>query len=49
MDVMHLATWSVSFALSTDAGGTMHSKECPVLFVILTCLLITEVSSLLGM
>lgn len=44
-----LATWSVACASSIDAGGTMHSKACPVLLVILICLFFSEHSLMLGM
>ena len=49
VDVMHLATWSVVCAWPTDAGGTVHSKECPLLLAIIMYLLTLELSSLLAM
>lgn len=48
VDVMHLATWSVVCTGSTDAGGTVHSKECPLLFAILMYLLTSGLPSLLA-
>lgn len=48
LDVMHLATWSVVCAWSPDAGGTVHSKECPLLFAIRMYVLTSELSSLLA-
>lgn len=47
VDVMHLATWSVCTGC-TDAGGTVHSKECPLLFAILIYLLTSGLTSLLA-
>ena len=48
LDVMHLATWSVVCTGSTDAGGTAHSKECPLLFAILIYLLRSGLTSSLA-